>query len=73
MAKHYARVQRRAYGDGGPAEIIVTVHEDADDRVVESYIAYEGSDAPLRRLSRRPNGPLYPMAKRAFDNYSNKR
>ena len=71
MAKHYARVQRRAYGDGGPAETIVTVHEDADDRVIESYISV--GDEPLRRLNRKPNGPLFPMAQRAFDKHNNKR
>ena len=71
MAKHYTQVRTVKYGDGGPAETIVTVHEDADDRVIESYISV--GDEPLRRLNRKPNGPLFPMAKRAFDNYSNKR
>lgn len=71
MAKHYTNVRTVNYGDGGPAETIVTVHEDADDRVVESYISVGGE--PLRRLNRKPNGPLFAMAKRALDKHNNKR
>ena len=42
MAKHYPQVRTINYGDGGPAETIVSIHEDADDRAVETYISVGG-------------------------------
>ena len=69
MAKHYPQVRTINYGDGGPAETIVSIHEDADDRAVETYISVGGE--PLRRLNRKPNGPFFAMAKRAYDERNN--
>lgn len=69
MAKHYSEVRTLNYSDGGPSETIVTIREDADDRAVETYISV--GDEPLRRLNRKPNGPFFAMAKRAYDERNN--